>query len=410
MSALLHRETVSRLSSTSSKGSALWTTTASRTYDEDNPFTTTLLDAELSRAHDESALASPDRSPAVPSLWTSDNIGLTAHYICIGVVNGLLQNALQPYCQYVVHGAPNQCSTLGTFVNLPWSFKVLYGLLSDAVPIGGQHRKPYMILGWALTFVGSLSIAVLGSFGIKLPLEIVASIFLAITLAYIIADCAADAAIVAYTAFEPEETRGSLVTTAYLIRFCATILSSSILAFLFNGPPTQGTFSFGLTTAQLLWVVVGTVGLLIGPTLPLLKEPLEAHEQIPIRERLLQFQRLMSQPAAYRIALAMTGLTALSLVTNNASTNANAAWFHMTPLQFGISSAINNVVLSLGMWLFRRYLLNVDWRISFAAGIVGMQLLGLVYLLTIYRPTFRNGWWIVFTSQVQLKACAPPTT
>jgi hypothetical protein len=53
------------------------------------------------------------------------------------------------------------------------------------------------------------------------------------------------------------------------------------------------------------------------------------------------------------------------------------------------------------MFLFKRYLLNVSWRVSFAVGIVGMQALGLVYLLTIYIPTFRNGWWIVFTSQDQ---------
>ena len=387
-----NRDTVSRLSSTglSSRGSR-----KSTTEDGTADYNATLLDPG----------AAEDRGPgggAPLSLLAPENCALAAHYVCIGVVNGLLQNALQPYCQYVVHGAPNQCSTLATFVNLPWGFKVFYGLLSDAVPICGQHRKPYLIIGWSLTFLGSLSIALLGSFGVPLSLEVIASIFLAITFAYIIADCAADASVVAYTALEPEETRGSLITTAYLIRFIANIFSSSVLAFLFNGPPTEGSFSFGLTTSQLLWIVVGTVALLMAPTLVLLKEPLDAQEDpIPIGERLLEFRNLMAQPAAYRIAIAMTGLTTLSLVTNNASNNANAAWFHMTPLQFGISSAINNVVLSLGMWLFKRYLLNVNWRLSFAFGIVGMQVLGLVYLLTIYVPTFRDGWWIVFTSQDQ---------
>ena len=339
----------------------------------------------------------------VPSLWSRDYAALGAHYICIGVVNGLLQNALQPYCQYVAHGDSNQCATLPTFVNLPWGFKVLYGLMSDAFPICGQHRKPYMVIGWTMTFLGSLSIALLGSFGVALRLELIASLFLAITFAYIVADCAADASVVAFTNLEPEATRGSLITTAYLIRFVANIFSSSVLAFLFNGPPTEGSFSFGLTTSQLLWVVVGTVGFLMFPTLLVLKEPAEAHDPMLLWDRLVEFRNLMAQPAAFRIAIVMSVLTTLSLVTNNATNNANATWFHMTPLQFGISSAINNVVLSLGMYLFKRYLLNVSWPLLFACGIVGMQALGLAYLLTIYLPDtlFRDGWWIVFTSQDQ---------
>jgi len=258
-----------------------------------------------------------------------------------------------------------------------------------------------LILGWFLTFLGSLFIALLGEYGVPLPLELIAGIFLAITFAYIIADCAADAVCVAWTNFEPEETRGSLITTAYLIRFIANILSSSVLAFMFNGPPTEGSFSWGLTTSQLLWIVVGTVALLMFPSLIWMKEPQEELPEMPICERLIQFRDLMAQPAAYRIALSMTGLTTLSLVTNNASNNANAAWFHMTPLQFGLSSAINCVVLSYGMWAFKRYMLNVNWQLSFAIGIIGMQILGLVYLLTIYVGIFRNGWWIVFTSQDQ---------
>ena len=32
--------------------------------------------------------------------------------LCIGIVNGMLQNALSPYCLYVVHGQPNQCGNL----------------------------------------------------------------------------------------------------------------------------------------------------------------------------------------------------------------------------------------------------------------------------------------------------------
>ena len=61
-------------------------------------------------------------------------------------------------CACVLSG---RCATVSTFVNLPWGYKLLYGLLADCVPICGLHRKPYMIIGWACTFGISLAFALL---------------------------------------------------------------------------------------------------------------------------------------------------------------------------------------------------------------------------------------------------------
>ena len=198
------------------------------------------------------------------------------------------------------------------------------------------------------------------------------------------------------------------------MRFLSNVVASCVLAFLFNGPPTHGTFSFGLTTAQLLWIVCGSVVVLMGATLPMMVDhsggggelDTSSGESKGARALLRDFSRLMAQPAAWRLACAMTALTSLGLVNNNATNNANAEWFSMSPLQFGISAALNSVVLSVGMWAFKRWLLNVNWRITYAVGALGMQAFGLLYLLTIYYPYFRNGWWIVFTSQDQELAYA----
>ena len=37
-------------------------------------------------------------------------------------------------------------------INLPWSFKILYGLISDNVPIFGLKRKPYLLFWSASQF------------------------------------------------------------------------------------------------------------------------------------------------------------------------------------------------------------------------------------------------------------------
>ena len=33
-----------------------------------------------------------------------------------------------------------------TIVHIPWSFKILYGLISDNVPLFGTRRKSYLII------------------------------------------------------------------------------------------------------------------------------------------------------------------------------------------------------------------------------------------------------------------------
>ena len=45
------------------------------------------------------------------------------------------------------------------FSRIPWQLKSLFGVLSDALPIGGRHRGPYMLLAGLLGIVGSCSMA-----------------------------------------------------------------------------------------------------------------------------------------------------------------------------------------------------------------------------------------------------------
>jgi hypothetical protein len=46
---------------------------------------------------------------------------------------------------------------------LPWSFKLLYGMLSDCVPVFGLRRKPYFLLGWLLYVSANVALALLGA-------------------------------------------------------------------------------------------------------------------------------------------------------------------------------------------------------------------------------------------------------
>jgi hypothetical protein len=38
-------------------------------------------------------------------------------------------------------------NTIAVLQSLPWSLKLVFGFISDIVPINGLHRKPYLTLG-----------------------------------------------------------------------------------------------------------------------------------------------------------------------------------------------------------------------------------------------------------------------
>lgn len=186
-----------------------------RTQSSHGTLTSTALSTRL--LTDASSVGSqPTPPPAgAPDMWTWPHVGIYAHYACIGVVNGILSQALLPYCMYRSGGQPSTCATLSTFVNLPWGFKICYGLLSDALPLrtitvhNGRlaltaplHRKPYLVLGWSATWAIAFSFATLPDSEVSLTFA--ALLFLLMTLAFLTADCAADAALVGYSSREPD--------------------------------------------------------------------------------------------------------------------------------------------------------------------------------------------------------------
>mmetsp|Transcript_15722 Transcript_15722/g.31334 ORF Transcript_15722/g.31334 Transcript_15722/m.31334 type:complete len:455 (-) Transcript_15722:157-1521(-) len=68
---------------------------------------------------------------------------------------------LQLWLKDGLHLEPADMEWLLSLAALPWSVKPLYGLVSDARPVWGLRRKPYLILGALLGAVSWLSLAFL---------------------------------------------------------------------------------------------------------------------------------------------------------------------------------------------------------------------------------------------------------
>lgn len=51
----------------------------------------------------------------------------------------------QDYCKAYLECEPAQMSFYTSMIGLPWSLKVLWGLMTDNLPICGLKRKPYLV-------------------------------------------------------------------------------------------------------------------------------------------------------------------------------------------------------------------------------------------------------------------------
>jgi hypothetical protein len=84
-------------------------------------------------------------------------------FLC-GVGNAVPDAALQVYTLSVLLVSPaTQGALFGALMRLPWQFKIAVAFLSDAVPLCGRRRLPYLML--ALTAKAAL----MATIAVQLP-------------------------------------------------------------------------------------------------------------------------------------------------------------------------------------------------------------------------------------------------
>lgn len=82
--------------------------------------------------------------------WGKDFCGIPINYFSVGVIYGGSVSVLYPLL-VVQHGVTSSFSAAASsLVTLFWSYKILFGILCDCFPIGGQKWKPYIIFGWLI--------------------------------------------------------------------------------------------------------------------------------------------------------------------------------------------------------------------------------------------------------------------
>ena len=197
-----------------------------------------------------------------PSLWTIDSHAIPIFYLLLGFLQSYPRVALRQFTMQDLHASPAlQQIMLSVIMVLPWQFKVLYGFLSDAFPIYGQHRKPYMLLGVAIY---SLSWICLGIFSAVHP-TVGTTCFLLFTGTFglIFTDVMSDTLVVERMKAEVGTDIGSMQTLCWCMRFIGNLVGLVIGGI---------QISEAGTTPSTIFLTNGLVPLMVLPSLLYLKD------------------------------------------------------------------------------------------------------------------------------------------
>lgn len=126
---------------------------------------------------------------------------------------------------------------------IPWSFKVLFGFLSDSIPVYGHHRRPWIVFGWTIFVAANIIGTFSGSF--PNPIWLCAITFIR-SVGLVLADTVADGMVVEGTAFENKTKKGRMRVQCYLLRGIGMTLGA-FFGGLFNN---ESVWGWGLNLSQ----------------------------------------------------------------------------------------------------------------------------------------------------------------
>jgi hypothetical protein len=120
---------------------------------------------------------------------SNDYVGIIANYFSVGLMIGGSTSLLYPVLIVKAGATASLMTASYAIVMVFWSYKIVFGFLSDCFPIFGYKRKPYIVIGWL--FCAAVLIALAREGNDVDPRNLVVMFALA-NMGYVWADVASD--------------------------------------------------------------------------------------------------------------------------------------------------------------------------------------------------------------------------
>jgi hypothetical protein len=207
---------------------------------------------------------------------------------------------------------------------------------------------------------------------------------------YMFAEVAADGLTVELSQYESQTERGRLLTVGHMVRACATGIALLACTFLLNGPamypasvPGQSLFKYGFDIEQMHWLVLITGLALYVVMACCLRDPPDRGYSYDWRAVGAAFWETLQSKAMLCMILFNVGFVSLAGLGNPAATTI-ASIILPTPMQLCLSAFVGKLLFLLGIWIFRRFFMRSNWRVTCCWTHMLLLLEGLFYLAIIY--------------------------
>lgn len=294
--------------------------------------------------------------------------------------------------------SPTEVASMIGITMLPWTVKPVYGLISDAFPVFGYRRRPYLLLSSALGIFAWLSMAL----WVSTPFWAIAMIAVS-SLSVAFSDAITDALIVQRARLEPEGDAGSLQSFSWMLSSVGAIVSAYLSGYFLEHFGARFVFE---VTAVLPFLVGIAAFAIADPPMPDIltadiaadditaeADPLSTSSEPKAVSRnsqrwtLLKFNLVQLRQAFTNKAIWMP---ATFLFVWQATPSADTAFFYFTTNELNFNPEFLGTIRFfvswaglLGVWLFQRFFKGVPARKIFLWTTIISTLLGLTSLLIV---------------------------
>jgi hypothetical protein len=356
------------------------------------------------------------RPGGTPNVFSLQHIGLLAHIASVGVIYGVNLSVIYSVMNNYLYMSATLVATAQALVRIPRTLRMFAAVFSDCYPIFGYRRRPYLIIGWVMTFVACFLMAIiplgdpyygdsdlvdmdvsdmtaaeLETMNFDAPDRGIKLIFLFMiaNLGTVIAFGPADGYMVELAQREPESIRGTVQSSVSLVRNLFAILSAFMTGLALNGIDYGGDFSWTMGFNNVMWVCTAFSFVTIPLCWFCITE--EKMERKSMRKFYGELYELIQHRVYYQIIAFRFFRQIFSLFSVTASSIIQSTYANVTPLNEGISDMLSSLVTVISLVIVRRWGLHWSWQFM----IVVCQFF-VVFLDAI--PTFFT-IWNVYRSQ-----------
>lgn len=321
----------------------------------------------------------PPHVPRSCQLLRRENLAVPLCYLLVGLLQGF-SGPLVQVLPLDLHATEAQQTTLSAIRSIPSSFKLVFGFMSDNLPILGYRRKPYMFVGWLTASCSMLGILLTSNLAIpprnsgcfhaphssatnavdpadharSIPPDAPSIAFLSVALlifgmGFWLADVMGDSIVAEKAKLEPPSARGSVQSSCYSYRFFGMMIAAPLSTFLYA---TYGPYSVILVLAILPLTILPAVWVLYE----------DSEREIPsTRSQCTEIWNTVCSRAVWQ-PMAFVYLFNVMQVSNAAWREFLVTVLHFTSCQLNMILIASYVLIYLGILSYKYLLITWSWR------------------------------------------------